>query len=89
MKDYFDITTTTFIYLNFVKTNTSAYFYVYFLKMDAKQITYCFVLYIANNPVAVAMIPIKPTSIVTIYEAITEKDIRYFKRISLLLFYPF
>lgn len=57
--------------------------------MDAKQITYCFVLYIANNPVAVAMIPIKPTSIVTIYEAITEKDIKYFKRISLLLFYPF
>lgn len=57
--------------------------------MDAKQITYCFVLYIANNPVAVAMIPIKPTSIVTIYEAITEKDIKYFKKISLLLFYPF
>lgn len=57
--------------------------------MDAKQITYCFVLYIANSPVAVAMIPIKPTSIVTIYEAITEKDIKYFKRMSLLLFYPF
>lgn len=57
--------------------------------MDAKQITHCFVLHIANNPVTVAMIPIKPTSIVTIYEAITEKDIKYFKRISLLLFYPF